>query len=1148
MPAKGEVVNQMLHHGRSAVWAAVAAAMIALALLAPPADAQAPEPTPDTPGSAFVGGGEVEEPGLGAKALAASAIPCEGDEHTALLQDNVPWFAPVGLNPQGANAHELQAQGSPFCILLSTELGTLDLGGFERIVISSAQSATFYGNLFPSGVVHDDLDAWVRSGGLLIANLTDCASGPGNGGTWASVECGATAGSSFQFVGGVRHVSATTNDNSFADRDHAVISGQVDCPSGHCSPILDLGFQEDLDGWNLSSHGYFVDLPAGTEVVLSQPDEDGDGLSEPVIIDYPHGGGRVLASQVTAEWRYGGNFSGFTNRKLLANVLAFRGGKVITHDGPNPLLAAHGITGVADDMNNVLAFAHNTVPLLSHSQSANTGRVTSVWTNGDQISREAAQLLADSGAERVNLIAHSKGGLDARVAMWENFQLFETLGMLATPNGGSEGADRLCALRRADIDFVSGDMGPCDGPEDALYNLQTGYMRDVFNVEIRDWGNHNHDVVAGDCTGGFLPSVCKLANGVAMGGVLGCEKGGDMAVCVESAFARSRLLSDGIHNALDPVFDLDHTEMRESPCPNARLLAMMYSDHNLGNPFVGGNGEGCEDMRFGVGFQALAAPSEPDAATSERDLGPLVDQQLVPVAVPTEGTSLPLDPEGGDVMRVAVFADDGLALEVRTPDGDIDGQARIEEADFFGVPITLITLRDLQGSQRDLWLSAPVPQVIGVVTQVTPGEVVVSATAEPDGPGLARITAVIDGVNLGEARRYRVTARIPGQQETVDVPLDHEPQPGAAGRFSAVVPVPAGEYLPIDVLVQGAHHRAVSTGLVLPDGSGTIDGLNGEDLLDSDGDGVVDVWSIRTAVTLGEPGEYHLSVDLHSAAGDLVLSAPGNGLLDAGSGEIAVHVPLRALHSAGIDGPFDVRSATLSRGEFRTRVAEKAFVGRTGPLDLAEVPTAEMVVGRPQVSTTDEDRDGLLDRLTFASIVTSPQAGEYTVSGYLTGPDGSRLHEHRETLSLAAGQNTLIIAFPGDLIGSNGSGVYSLSDLRIVDGTTGEILATLRSAPSGPLDASEWLGGPATIETLIRSWDREREAGEIPGTGLYTSERQRLERIRQHVGDGDVAAARSELDRFLAHVEQQTPAAISDAASTRIRAYAARVSQGLPGD
>jgi len=60
----------------------------------------------------------------------------------------VPWFAPANQNPNGAEVNELLAQNKPFCQINSNQISTTNLFQFREIIIPSAQTQTFYNNLF----------------------------------------------------------------------------------------------------------------------------------------------------------------------------------------------------------------------------------------------------------------------------------------------------------------------------------------------------------------------------------------------------------------------------------------------------------------------------------------------------------------------------------------------------------------------------------------------------------------------------------------------------------------------------------------------------------------------------------------------------------------------------------------------------------------------------------------------------------------------------------------------------------------------------------------------------------------------------------------------------------------------------------------
>jgi hypothetical protein len=274
------------------------------------------------------------------EALEADALPCGGDESLLLLQDIVPWEEDTDL-ALGANAAELVASGIGFCMAGSEAIAGMDLRRFSTVVISAAQNQTFYNNVFASGSVHPALSVFVDGGGVLVANLADVAAGAG-GGNWDGQA----------FVGGLRRVTAFRNQNTIVDGSHPIIVGPAECPSGNCGEIQDILVRRDLDNWLFSSHGYFTDLPPGTSVLLTQPDATLDGQPEPVMVEYPFGGGRVVASMVTAERRYSWTLSS-RNLELLANELAHAISISPPVEEP-PLTASEHIAAMATELEGLV--------------------------------------------------------------------------------------------------------------------------------------------------------------------------------------------------------------------------------------------------------------------------------------------------------------------------------------------------------------------------------------------------------------------------------------------------------------------------------------------------------------------------------------------------------------------------------------------------------------------------------------------------------------------------------------------------------------------------------------------------------------------------------------------------------------------------
>jgi len=244
---------------------------------------------------------------LQSPAAFSNGYPCTGNETVMLIQDVPPWGRDVIIS-------ELLAQRKDFCVTTSDAIPA-SLNRYREIILAGAQPQTYYDNLFPGGIFHRGIADWVRRGGTLTANLTDCGR---SFGSWSFEACSANPADSYTFMLGIGHAFSRVDDNDITLQGdgHPIITGRLGGPNG--GAIVDIGPQNDLDDWGWSSHGYFTNLPPGTEVILTQPDVTGDGQPEPVMIEFGYGMGRVIASLVTIEWRY------LENPKLLANEIGYQ--------------------------------------------------------------------------------------------------------------------------------------------------------------------------------------------------------------------------------------------------------------------------------------------------------------------------------------------------------------------------------------------------------------------------------------------------------------------------------------------------------------------------------------------------------------------------------------------------------------------------------------------------------------------------------------------------------------------------------------------------------------------------------------------------------------------------------------------------------
>lgn len=195
---------------------------------------------------------------------------------------------------------------------------------------------------------------------------------------------------------------------------------------------------------------------------------------------------------------------------------------------PYPVLLAHGMAGF-DSVGAVDYFYQVAADLRGRGEVVFSAQVTSVADSlqrGEQLAPQVDRALRDSGACKVNIIAHSQGGLDARYVISSKGygDRVAALVTVGTPHRGSPVADAALGLLPglgygvadavlAGYQRLTGAPG-VEELKPSLRQLSTANMRDQFNPRNRDDGRVRYYSVAGrsngqrggpGCAGGLWP-------------------------------------------------------------------------------------------------------------------------------------------------------------------------------------------------------------------------------------------------------------------------------------------------------------------------------------------------------------------------------------------------------------------------------------------------------------------------------------------------------------------------------------------------------------------------------------------------------------------------------------------------------------------
>jgi len=160
-----------------------------------------------------------------------------------------------------------------------------------------------------------------------------------------------------------------------------------------------------------------------------------------------------------------------------------------------PVVLVHGI--VAHDRRSLINFWGRIPETLRNNGAevflGNTDAWGSIESNAEILKSTIDKVLLDTKSEKVNIIAHSKGGLDSRYLIWryDYGDKIASLTTISTPHHGAELADLLHQrrivhtniVRRALIIFgkLYGDRNP--DLYSLIYQLTSENMRE-FNAKI----------------------------------------------------------------------------------------------------------------------------------------------------------------------------------------------------------------------------------------------------------------------------------------------------------------------------------------------------------------------------------------------------------------------------------------------------------------------------------------------------------------------------------------------------------------------------------------------------------------------------------------------------------------------------------------
>jgi|GEM_PF-6823430 len=723
---------------------------------------------------------------------------------------------------------------------------------------------------------------------------------------------------------------------------------------------------------------------------------------------------------------------------------------------PDPVLFVHGILSGPDTWKAPFLSIRDTygVPI----GLADLGALDSIQNNAakvDTLYEDMRKLwtTASYGSDRqlqVNIVAHSKGGLDSRDLI-DRVDYVDKLIQLGTPNAGSPLADlvQTAVYRLPAVGIATGIVAALAAP--AGYQLTTIYMA-LYNFDHGLNPNVEYTSIAGDYKfGGLLGGVADAAIAALMGGP------SDTIVPVDSVGA--------INPSAFIVFPSEGQDQQA-------MHTAMTGSAAIAEGYVIPSLLGYSHVSAALSTRAsaptpLAAPS----SSSTKSQGPPPEFGAVAQGEVQE-KSFVIDDATGTIQFSLLYGGSNLNLTLVSPSGRLIDPAvaaldpNIDyQKNEFDPANKAIVYRLPPGSETGRWTAR-----IQGATVTNPGGTefyMALATQETSAVSLNISTDAATSI-AGEPITVRATVNglsggIPGATVEAYLKIDastnllvtlRDDGVGAdatagdgtyTGVFSQAV-APGTYMLSVRAIGGAAHPFDRETGVlaVVASHGASIDDTSVHDQgIDADGNGLFDSLDIDLNVPARIAGTYVVTATLVDASGHEIQTLSKSHDLATGANLIKLSFDGRLIYGARSDGPYTVRAVTLKEDVNGILVP---IGSPSGPFTTSALPYTAFehdpirLTGNGDVQTTDADGDGLLDSLEISLEVEVDQAGFYQWSGELAGINGQVAARANLTGQLVKGTNQLVLKFDGKEIGNHDvDGPYSIWNLVLI-GPAGSIL------------------------------------------------------------------------------------------------------------
>ncbi|MHB9144557.1 MAG: esterase/lipase family protein [Symbiobacteriia bacterium] len=714
--------------------------------------------------------------------------------------------------------------------------------------------------------------------------------------------------------------------------------------------------------------------------------------------------------------------------------------------GVRPAALVNGILSGADAWKN---FRNDLGLDMLPSEPVEVGGWSSIATNTQTLLKKLPDVKAKFGVDRLNIIAHSKGGLDTRSYLRLRDDI-DMLVQLGTPNRGSE-----CAT------IIAGYAAPM------TRNLRPDWIFEHFNYQkvAGQWQLNTPEmgvapirIYAGTSeTSRFCMAYLGAIN-------VRMDTPNDGVVSVDRAtlpWKWSGVDGDNVDQGnVDARAAVNHGGLHEQQYIADQVVSWLASERSVAM-------DGATAQAFAAPAEAQAPeilsadaaavtvagqPEPPDWALIDGFTGELADGETRTLTVPVSAT-------GRARFRLA-YTDGDPSLEVVSPDGQVltPTTAQAAGATYTAVQgMLLFKLYDVPTPMAGTWtlrvtgtgathlfelaagqLAAPFFEAGVSESQIQPG-----ATTIVTG----KLTDAAGSPLTGAAMNAEVTAP-DGSAQTVALSDDGTSADAVAGdgTYSGLAGGQTDGYYTVreTALLADGTRRLAMKDFAVGGASAQLLGNLSAAPVDLNGNGLFDQLQVGVDMQVNEPGSYLISADLVDGQGALIDTATTMTESDVAAGTTRLTLGFNGsrIYQHQVNGPFSLKNLRLERaGGITLATVDPSYL--TAAYSYQSFEHARLRLGGTGSDQgVDTNGDGLYDALQVVVGVDSDVPGWHWVTARLMTGDEREVDWVEGWAYLQQGRNNIGMAFDGRKVRRSGyNGSFVLTDFTL-QGPAGSLVAT----------------------------------------------------------------------------------------------------------